>query len=60
MQPSSHGGTYVFGLTSTAFMMSEASRRKTHAPGRMPLFDSMFEDTCLRAEDSLLAPCHVG
>lgn len=42
MQPrSSYRGTYVFGLTSTAFVWSDARRRMTHAPGRMPLLDAM-------------------
>jgi hypothetical protein len=34
-------GTYVFGLTSTAFIWSVARRRKTHELGWMPLFDTI-------------------
>jgi hypothetical protein len=36
-------GTYVFGLTSTAFIWSEARRKMTHALGRMPLLDAMMQ-----------------
>jgi hypothetical protein len=35
------GGTYVFGLTSTAFIWSVARRRKTHELGWMPLPDTI-------------------
>jgi hypothetical protein len=35
------GGTYVFGLTSTAFIWSVARRRKTHELGWMPLLDTI-------------------
>lgn len=34
--------TYVFGVTSTALVWSEARRKMTHAPGRMPLLDAML------------------
>lgn len=33
--------TYVFGVTSTAFVWSEARRKMTHELGRMPLLDAM-------------------
>lgn len=33
--------TYVFGLTSTARIMSFARRKKTHALGQMPVLDAM-------------------
>jgi hypothetical protein len=35
------GGTYVSGLTSTAFIWSVARRRKTHELGWMPLPDTI-------------------
>ena len=35
------GRTYVFGVTSTAFVWSEARRKMTHELGRMPLLDAM-------------------
>jgi len=34
--------TYVFGVTSTAFVWSEARRKMTHELGRMPLLDAMI------------------
>lgn len=33
--------TYVFGVTSIAFVWSEARRKMTHELGRMPLLDAM-------------------
>jgi hypothetical protein len=36
------GGTYVSGLTSTAFIWSVARRRKTHELGWMPLPDTIL------------------
>jgi hypothetical protein len=35
-------GTYVFGLTSTAFIWSEDRRKKTHELGWMPLPDTIL------------------
>lgn len=35
--------TYVFGVTSTAFVWSEARRKMTHELGWMPLLDAMAE-----------------
>lgn len=43
--------TYVFGLTSTARIMSFARRKKTHALGRMPLLDAMTGRVYLTARD---------
>lgn len=51
-------GTYVFGLTSTAFVMSEARRRMTHALGRMPLLDAMAGVVC-SALDVCAAHCRL-
>lgn len=39
--------TYVFGVTSTAFVWSEARRKMTHELGRMPLLDAMAEGVYL-------------
>lgn len=39
--------TYVFGVTSTAFVWSEARRKMTHELGRMPLLDAMAEEVYL-------------
>jgi hypothetical protein len=48
LQPrSGYGGTYVFGLTSTAFIWSEARRKMTHALARMPLLDAIIQSVCL-------------
>lgn len=52
-------GTYVLGTTSTAFVMSEARRRMTHALGRMPLLDAMA-GVVYSAVDVCAAHCRLS